>query len=144
MGMSRKEHALRGDQLDLQPSRQGYRAAIASGEPVAQAFSGPREILTKRLIHYTVAALVIFCFLIVVEDVSTQEATFQIVAHPSLAIETIAKKDLARIFLKRKKAWPNGATATPVDQKTSVAVRSEFSLAVLGKDKKAVDSFWNG
>ena len=100
--------------------------------------------MARRLVQISSVALVILGFLMVAEEARTQQASFQVVANPSLEMSTIGKKDLARIFLKQKKAWPNGAAAVPVDQKLSAAVRTEFSTAILRKGAKAVESYWNG
>jgi ABC-type phosphate transport system substrate-binding protein len=70
-------------------------------------------------------------------------ADFQVITHPSNSVDSIAKKDLARIFLKIKSRWPTGERAKPIDQKASSPVTPRFSEAVLGRDLKGVESYWN-
>jgi len=66
------------------------------------------------------------------------------VVHPSSYVTSIAKKDLARIFLKQRSMWSNGERAKPIDQSASSELRSRFSQSVLGKSLAEVDSYWQG
>jgi ABC-type phosphate transport system substrate-binding protein len=73
-----------------------------------------------------------------------ERGDFKVVANPSVAGDTVAKKDLTRIFLKQKTRWPDGQRSVPVDQRTDSKARAAFSEAVLGRSMADVESYWNG
>jgi ABC-type phosphate transport system substrate-binding protein len=54
----------------------------------------------------------------------------------------MSKRDLARIFLKRKTSWPSGQAAVPVDQARNHALRESFGESVLDKSLERVESYW--
>jgi ABC-type phosphate transport system substrate-binding protein len=68
---------------------------------------------------------------------------FRVIVSSKLAVSSISKKELAKIFLKKSTTWPGGGKALPVDQAASSAVREAFSRAVHGKSAKAVKNWWN-
>lgn len=72
-----------------------------------------------------------------------EAAEYQIVAHPSVGIDTISKRDLTRIFFKQRTRWASGAVAKPIDQTMKTEVRASFSEAVLNRSLSAVESYWN-
>lgn len=74
---------------------------------------------------------------------SAQAANFKIVVNSSIHIETMPKKAISDLFLKRTTKWENGTNVVPVDQTEAAAVRDEFSKNVLGKPTAAVKSYWN-
>lgn len=91
---------------------------------------------------HAIAALVIASVLAVPSSVGAQDAELKIVGNPGTTPESIAKKDLARIFLKKKSKWPDGRSATPVGQKRAPELRKEFSTEILGMSLDMVESHW--
>ncbi len=67
---------------------------------------------------------------------------FVVVVHPSVAGVNVRRADLAAVFLKKAARWGTGATAVPVDQSGTSAVRSAFSQAVLGMPVATAVQYW--
>jgi ABC-type phosphate transport system substrate-binding protein len=67
---------------------------------------------------------------------------FKIIAHPGVAASDVSAAELSKIFLKQSNKFADGASAVPVDQAKSAAVRAAFSQKVLGKSVGAVDTYW--
>lgn len=55
----------------------------------------------------------------------------------------ISASDIERIFLGKKKTFPNGNTAIPVDQSEGSAVRTQFESQVLGKSAQQLKAYWS-
>lgn len=53
-----------------------------------------------------------------------------------------SKSDVMRLFMKKARAWPHGASADPVDQKDSSPVRAAFLADVMTKDASAMRAYW--
>ena len=64
-----------------------------------------------------------------------------VIVHPSNAND-LSTADISRIFLGKKKSYPNGAEAIPVDQKGGSAVRSSFVSTVLKKNDQQIKAYW--
>ncbi len=73
-----------------------------------------------------------------------QESSFKVIANSATTPDSMSKRDLARIFLKKKKKWPSGQAAAPVEQRSNDALRAAFSKEVLGKSLEMVESHWQG
>lgn len=71
-----------------------------------------------------------------------QDADLKIVGNAGTTPESIAKKDLARIFLKKKSKWSDGRSAEPVGQKRAPELRELFSEQILGMSLDMVESHW--
>jgi ABC-type phosphate transport system substrate-binding protein len=72
-----------------------------------------------------------------------EAADVKVIVNASSSLDTVTKKDVTRIFFRRKSRWPNGERAKPIDQNAKSEVRKDFCEQVLGKTTKEVDSFWN-
>ncbi len=69
-------------------------------------------------------------------------AEVAIVVHPSNG-NALDKGYIGRIFLGKKKAFPDGSTALPVSQLEASAVSNEFAKKVLGKSKSQLKAYWS-
>lgn len=72
---------------------------------------------------------------------AAQAPAFRIVVHASNGTESLPREDVARLFLKKTTAWPDGQPALPVDQ-ADTPVRRAFTRSVLERDVGAVRSHW--
>ena len=64
-----------------------------------------------------------------------------VVVHPSNSNE-MSKSDITRIFLGKKKSYPDGGEAIPVDQAEGSATRSAFVSTVLKKNGQQIKAYW--
>ena len=83
-------------------------------------------------------------FMTVLAAVSTaaNAAEVKLIVNNSVRMQSVSKKTLSDIFLKKAAAWENGGAAVPVDNAAS-AVRDDFSRSVHGRPAAAVKSYWN-
>lgn len=91
---------------------------------------------------HAIAALVIASILAVPVVGQAQDADLKIVGNAGTTPESISKKDLARIFLKKKTRWSDGQSAEPVGQKRAPELRQRFSEEILGMSLDMVESHW--
>jgi len=64
-----------------------------------------------------------------------------VIVHPSNA-NSLSQADISRIFLGKKKSYPDGSEAIPVDQKDGSAVRSTFVGTILKKNDQQIKAYW--
>lgn len=68
-------------------------------------------------------------------------ADISVVVHPSNTTSA-TQSELSKIFLGKKKTFPNGQQAVPVNQEDT-AVSKEFNTKVLGKQDSQLKAYWS-
>lgn len=68
--------------------------------------------------------------------------TFKVIVNNAVRVESLSKKEVSDLFMKRTAKWTNGTPVTPVDQSDQSAIREEFSKSVHGKPTGAIKSYW--
>jgi ABC-type phosphate transport system substrate-binding protein len=71
-----------------------------------------------------------------------EEGVFQVVVHPDNPAESVTRKQLAELFLKKVTRWPDGAPVRPVEPPETSLTRAYFLSDVIGKSAFAVKMFW--
>jgi hypothetical protein len=89
-----------------------------------------------------VTASVLIAILIVSAVGITQDRSFKVIGHESTTPDTVSKRLLGRVFLKRVEQWPDGREAVPVDQKGNDELRSAFYMDVLDRTISMIESYW--
>lgn len=64
-----------------------------------------------------------------------------VVVHPGNA-NSMSEDDISRVFLGKKKSFPDGSEAIPVDQADGSANRSAFVSSVLKKNDQQIKAYW--
>ncbi len=64
-----------------------------------------------------------------------------VIVHPNNG-NTLSEADVTRIFLGKKKAYPDGSEAIPVDQAEGSPIRSSFVSTVLKKNDQQIKAYW--
>jgi ABC-type phosphate transport system substrate-binding protein len=67
---------------------------------------------------------------------------YRVVVNPSNPTSSVERADLARLFMKKVAAWPDGTPVAVVDQDRTAPVRAAFSKDVHKKDADAVAAHW--
>lgn len=70
------------------------------------------------------------------------ESGFVVVVHASNAAAAMPREQIARLFLRKVKRWPNGVDAEPVDLAPAAPARAAFTQTVLGKSIATVRAYW--
>jgi ABC-type phosphate transport system substrate-binding protein len=93
-----------------------------------------------------VASFLLLGMLLLPQAGTTQEAEFKVVVSPETSVESLPRRDVARMFLKRTSSWPDGTAVIPVDQSSRSPVRLLFTREVLGVEgfdkMSAVENYW--
>ena len=71
-----------------------------------------------------------------------QDAGYRLIVSASNPITELSREEVARWYLGRSRAWPDGERVIPLDQSTKSEVRAAFSHAVLGLSVEAVQTHW--
>jgi len=69
-------------------------------------------------------------------------AGYKVIVNNANGKSSLAKKDLAQLFMKKTAQWSDGTPVVAVDQTEKSAVRERFTLEVHGKSVSAVKSYW--
>ena len=67
--------------------------------------------------------------------------TYIIIVNKSNAVESLSKKEVSDLFLKKSK-WSDGSVAIPVDLASHSSVRAQFTQEIHGKSVSAIRSYW--
>ncbi len=86
--------------------------------------------------------LVFACVLVITSTTVAEAASYQVIVNSKNQSSSISKKDLSRIYLKRKSKWENGRSVEVVDQKNNSQVHADFVQDVLGRDPDWVENHW--
>ncbi len=89
---------------------------------------------TKKLIGATLTSLALFAS-------ATAFSAVAVIVHPNNA-NSLTESEITRIFLGKKKSFPDGADAIPVDQKEGSSARSAFVGTVLKKNDQQIKAYW--
>jgi ABC-type phosphate transport system substrate-binding protein len=85
---------------------------------------------------------IVLAVMIATMIIAQEAKSYKIIVNDSNPINSISKKDLAKIFLKKLTKWDNGSTILPVDQVETATVREAFSKDVLKKTIAATKAYW--
>lgn len=71
------------------------------------------------------------------------QAQVVVVVNPKSPLASMTAEQVSGIFLGKTTTLPSGATAAPVDQGESAAVREQFYSKVTGKQSAQVKAAWS-
>jgi ABC-type phosphate transport system substrate-binding protein len=72
-----------------------------------------------------------------------QDVGFKVIVHPSNPAQSITRRQLHDMFLKKLTHWPDGSTAEPVEPPERSRTRAYFLSDVMGgKSALAMKAFW--
>ncbi|HEX7153362.1 MAG TPA: substrate-binding domain-containing protein [Thermoanaerobaculia bacterium] len=69
-------------------------------------------------------------------------AGWKVIVNTANPTDSLTKKELASIFMKKTAKWEHGTPVVPVDQNDKSAARAGFTTDVHGKSVSAVKSYW--
>ena len=71
-----------------------------------------------------------------------RERTVAVIVHAANPTTAVSTDEISRIFLKREKSWPSGASIAPVDREGNSSIRTTFARAFHDRSVSALDSYW--
>lgn len=93
-----------------------------------------KKMTLKKIVAMTAAGITLLA------STAAWSAT-AVIVHPSNT-NALTKDDISRIFLGKKKVFPNGAEAIPIDLPEGSALRSAFVSTVLSKNDQQIKAYW--
>jgi ABC-type phosphate transport system substrate-binding protein len=97
-----------------------------------------REVFAlKKLLAVSIVTLAL-----VAPAAESSDASYMLIAHPSVSGTTVSKDVVADIFLKKVQRWGDGQAIEPVDLTAASPVREAFSAEVLGMPVAGVRNYW--
>ncbi len=69
-------------------------------------------------------------------------ASYVIIVHPSNPIQSLSRKQIKGIFLKKWVVWDHGEPISPGDLIAESLVRKEFTRDIYGKSVRSINSYW--
>jgi ABC-type phosphate transport system substrate-binding protein len=90
----------------------------------------------------TTAVLLLGVVLAVAPQTLPAQARVVVIVNAANPASGLSREEVARLFLKREKAWPDRKAVTVIDLAQGQAARNAFSLAVLKKPVSAVRAYW--
>jgi ABC-type phosphate transport system substrate-binding protein len=75
-------------------------------------------------------------------EAQARERSVAVIIHASNPTGTMPRDEISRIFLKREKSWPSGATIAPVDREGSSSIRTSFARTFHNRSVSALDNYW--
>lgn len=84
--------------------------------------------------------LIILIVAMVASSVTAQ--SYQVIVNKVNNTASISKKELALVFLKKRKRWENETIIVPIDQQVNANVREYFSKEIFNKNVAAIRSYW--
>jgi len=91
----------------------------------------------KTIIHTLFAAV-----LMVLLAIPVAQAEIVVIANSANSEAALSAKQVKKIFLGKKNAFPGGSEAQPVDQKEGSATRDAFYQKVAGKNADTMKGYW--
>lgn len=70
-------------------------------------------------------------------------ADIAVIVNPDTGVSSLSESEVKKLFLGKKKKFPNGSSAIPVDQREGSSVNSTFSSKVLGKSDSQLKAYWS-
>ena len=64
------------------------------------------------------------------QGVAAQESGYVVIVNAANPATRLTTGDIARLFLRKTRRWPDGLTALPIDQSSTALLRSAFRLAM--------------
>lgn len=69
-------------------------------------------------------------------------SAYVVIIHPDNPMQSLDRRELSDLFLKRVTIWPNDEAVRPIDQLSTSEVRRSFVTDVLKRSVSAVRSYW--
>ncbi len=70
------------------------------------------------------------------------ESGVAVVVNAANAVNELSSDEVARLFLKKVRTWPDGRMAAPVDQSTTSSVRAQFGKEILRLSLGQQKEYW--
>ncbi|HEY6458923.1 MAG TPA: hypothetical protein VIY73_02200 [Polyangiaceae bacterium] len=94
------------------------------------------------LCSVAVLALLAVCPVAHAQRPAATGAAYVVIVHPGVGAQSLDRKFLEDVFLKRITSWSDGQVIHPADLAPDSAVRRAFTRDVLNRSVEAVKGYW--
>ena len=98
--------------------------------------------MNMKMRFLVISAIAVLAACLLQQSWAEGRGGYKVVVNPSVALNSISRDELSRIFLKKVSKFHDGHSATPVDLPSSSTVRDAFSRDIHGKPTSAVEAYW--
>jgi len=70
-------------------------------------------------------------------------ADIYIITHPSTPIQSISRKDLAAIYLRKKRYWKDDSPIVPINLSALSPLRDQFTQTIFNRAPHEMGGYWN-
>ncbi len=74
---------------------------------------------------------------------TTAIADIAVIVNTSSSVSSLTLDEVKKLFLGKKKKFPGGGKASPVEQVEGSTIRNTFNAKVLSKSGKQLQSYWS-
>ena len=94
--------------------------------------------MKKKVIIITGIMLCVCSYLII----AGENINYMIVVHVTNPVNSLSKKELSKLFLKKVEKWDNGYEVHPVDLNEDSPIRNEFTEDIHQKELTKIIAYW--
>jgi ABC-type phosphate transport system substrate-binding protein len=98
--------------------------------------------MNMKMRFFVTSAIAVLAVCLLQQSWAEGHGGYKVVVNPSVALNSISRDELSRIFLKKISKFHDGHAASPVDLLAASSVRETFSRDVHGKPTSAVEAYW--
>jgi ABC-type phosphate transport system substrate-binding protein len=73
---------------------------------------------------------------------AASEGAVSVVVNATNSVSELSSEEVARLFLKKVRTWPDGRMAAPVDQSSTSTVRAQFGKEILRLSLGQQKEYW--
>lgn len=93
------------------------------------------------MIRINIAATFLAC---VISFLSTNSvADVAVIVNPNSSVSELDDKWLGAIFLGKKKKFPDGSSAVPIEQQPGTSARDKFNEKIIKKNEGQLRAYWS-
>jgi ABC-type phosphate transport system substrate-binding protein len=100
----------------------------------------PQEIKKMKKTFLFIVGLVIL--LLAGSSLLAQSNNYKVIVNNANSVNSMTKKEVSNLFLKKTTKWSSGEKVQPVDLVDTSAIRQGFSKGVHGRKVSSIKAYW--
>lgn len=93
------------------------------------------------MMRIKITATLFACIIALLPSISFAEVV--VIVNPNSSVSELDDKWLGAIFLGKKKKYPDGSLAVPVEQEPGTPARDKFNEKIIKKNENQLRAFWS-
>ena len=88
------------------------------------------------------SVLLVLLVILTTLGLMAQEAAYNVVVNKDNPVNSLTKKEVSNLFLKKVTKWSNGRTVQPLDLVETSRVRDKFSKEIHSRKVSSIKAYW--